>query len=921
MFNKTKRLFVAITLVICSGSLKAQKPPITIKDFNSWKSIRNIETTYNGKYCGYTLRPNKGDNLLVYHNLESGSADTIKYVKSWFFAENKHLIYSINISEDSLHTLKLLKKKPDELPKDSLVVIDLETGVATGIGRVKNWQLPKNRNAILVYQQNEIAGFDTMPDSLKPSSAELKKLKGRPVVVLNLKTNEKHQINKVTDFELAANGKLLLYSAEGDSALESHIGVYNIDKNEQNTLKEGKHKLGKMAIDSAGTQVAVTASFAEKKDQAHYELLWWNAKKNETKLLLDSHGLEPKMRISEHFRLRFSHKGSTLQFGIAQQEKQWPKDSTILDEDKPKLDVWSHSDQRLQPEQKVDLKNDEKRSLLALYSFSQGKWQQLQFNYNESISLSNNGDGNYALVYDRQPYLKERTWEYPWVRDVYLFNLSTKKKELIQKKGFTSLSFSPNEKYLVGYDATDSNWHSFNLTRMKWTSLTKGLNVPFYDEDDDHPAQPYPHGNAGFTDDGENLIIYDKYDAWLLDPSAKNEPFRLTNGRNDEIRYRLTKLDWEQNFWPVNEKILVTALNKETKKEAFGYLIIGQGVVEMSQFQYQNVSYAHQSKNKRVLLANRESSTDPTNLYVVKPNFELQQISNANPQKTQYNWYTTELVSWVSADGIPLKGTLYLPENLDKSKQYPMITYFYEQLSDYYNNFPTPAPSRSTISKSFYASNGYIVFVPDIVYKDGLPGRSAFNCIMPGVLKLIENRDYINKNRLALQGQSWGGYQTAYLITQTDLFACSMAGAPVSNMTSAYGGIRWGSGINRAFQYERAQSRIGGTLWEMPQYYLENSPVFMADRVNTPLLIMHNDNDGAVPWYQGIEYFTALRRLNKPVWMLVYNGEEHNLLGYANRVDLSNRMFQFFNYYLKDQPMPSWMNGLPALEKGKTLGY
>jgi dipeptidyl aminopeptidase/acylaminoacyl peptidase len=217
-----------------------------------------------------------------------------------------------------------------------------------------------------------------------------------------------------------------------------------------------------------------------------------------------------------------------------------------------------------------------------------------------------------------------------------------------------------------------------------------------------------------------------------------------------------------------------------------------------------------------------------------------------------------------------------------------------------------------------------VVFVPDITYKVGYPGQSAYNAIVSGTQYLVNTFPYIDEERMGLQGQSWGGYQVAYLITQTDLYAAAMAGAPVSNMTSAYGGIRWETGHSRMFQYEQTQSRIGGTLWEKPLHYIENSPLFYAPKVNTPLLMMHNDDDGAVPWYQGIEYFLALRRLDKPVWMLSYNGEPHNLnaSSWANRVDLSKRMFQFFNHYLKGKPMPEWMEkGVPATEKGDNLGY
>jgi len=219
-------------------------------------------------------------------------------------------------------------------------------------------------------------------------------------------------------------------------------------------------------------------------------------------------------------------------------------------------------------------------------------------------------------------------------------------------------------------------------------------------------------------------------------------------------------------------------------------------------------------------------------------------------------------------------------------------------------------------------SNGYVVFVPDIPYTVGYPGQSAYKAVVPGTLAMLEQFPFIDEKNMGLQGQSWGGYQVAYLVTQTNLYKAAMAGAPVSNMTSAYGGVRWGSGMSRMFQYEKTQSRIGGTLWEKPLLYIENSPVFFADKVRTPLLMMHNDNDGAVPWYQGIEMFMALRRLHKPVWLLEYNNEEHNLTKWPNRMDLDIRMYQFFDHYLKNEPAPKWLKeGVPAIEKGKDTGY
>ena len=260
--------------------------------------------------------------------------------------------------------------------------------------------------------------------------------------------------------------------------------------------------------------------------------------------------------------------------------------------------------------------------------------------------------------------------------------------------------------------------------------------------------------------------------------------------------------------------------------------------------------------------------------------------------------------------------------NFDSTKSYPLMVYFYELYSDRLHSHYIPKPTASIIYATEYASAGYVVFMPDIRYKEGHPANSAYDCIMSGTDKVLSLYSNIDSTKMALQGQSWGGYQTAQLITMTNRYKAAMAGAPVSNMFSAYGGMRWGSGLNRQFQYEKTQSRIGYTIWEKPELYVENSPLFHLPNVTTPLLIMHNDEDGAVPWYQGIELFTGLKRLNKTAWMLNYNGDDHNLMKNANRIDLSIRMRQFFDHYLMDKPAPEWMEkGIPAIDKGKKLGY
>jgi dipeptidyl aminopeptidase/acylaminoacyl peptidase len=190
--------------------------------------------------------------------------------------------------------------------------------------------------------------------------------------------------------------------------------------------------------------------------------------------------------------------------------------------------------------------------------------------------------------------------------------------------------------------------------------------------------------------------------------------------------------------------------------------------------------------------------------------------------------------------------------------------------------------------------------------------------------RAVVKEGYVDSTRMGLQGQSWGGFQIVYLITKTSLFRAAWAGAPVANMTSAYGGVRWGPGIVRQFQYEKSQSRIGATLWEKPELYIKNSALFSLPKVTTPLVIMANDADDAVPWYQGIEMYAGMRRLGKKVWMLNYNNEVHNLAERKNRKDIQIREQQFFDYLLKGDAPAKWIkDGVPAIMKGRDwgLGY
>ena len=246
-----------------------------------------------------------------------------------------------------------------------------------------------------------------------------------------------------------------------------------------------------------------------------------------------------------------------------------------------------------------------------------------------------------------------------------------------------------------------------------------------------------------------------------------------------------------------------------------------------------------------------------------------------------------------------------------------MLVYIYEQLSQNLHRYVPPAPGGSSINVTRYVSNGYIILQPDIVYDIGYPGQSALKCVLPAVQKVL-SMGFVDPARVGIQGHSWGGYQIAYMITQTNIFRAVEAGAAVDDMFGGYGGIRWGTGMSRAFQYQKTQSRIGVPPWENPMLYMENSPLFWIENIRTPYLTMANDEDDAVPWQQGIEFFTAMRRLGKEAYMFVYNGEKHGLRQRENQKHWTVHIAEYFDYFFKDAPKPDWMeHGVPYLDKGK----
>jgi dipeptidyl aminopeptidase/acylaminoacyl peptidase len=541
------------------------------------------------------------------------------------------------------------------------------------------------------------------------------------------------------------------------------------------------------------------------------------------------------------------------------------------------------------------------------------------------IRVNKNHIGDYVIATSNEAYAIQAQWRSPGLEDVYRIHLPS--NEIVKIKSALAFggSLSPKGRYYA-YFNHDQKQH-FLVDMQTQAEICVTCEVKNVNWQEDVNGQPLPAGpidDLQYLAGEEEFVVLSEFDIWKY--SLKTQKITCLSDNGDfprKTRFSLNKwsadsvyIDWKNTY--------AKGFNTLTKSSSIFTFDDHNGHLDFKEVYAANYSINTllKSKNgKRIILRKMDVGSYPE-ISVLDSLFNDEKIiSKTNPQQSEYNWATVDLIKWKAYDGSSLEGLVYKPEDFDQTKKYPLIVYYYELNSDNLHNHNAPRPSASTINPVEYASAGYIVFIPDIRYKVGFPAKSAFNCIMSGTDYLLKMYP-VDSFRMGLQGQSWGGYQTAQLITMTPRYAAAMAGAPVANMVSAYGGIRWGSGLNRQFQYESTQSRIGKTIWEAQESYIENSPIFHLPNVSTPLLIMHNDKDGAVPWYQGIELYSGMRRLNKPCWLLNYNDDDHNLTKLANKIDLSIRMRQFFGHFLMNDPAPTWMlEGVKATDKGKITGY
>jgi dipeptidyl aminopeptidase/acylaminoacyl peptidase len=957
--NSSIRVFTLIIVLTAALDAQAQKKSLDHTVYDSWKSLQQMTLTDDGNYAVSIVKEQEGNDHALIRQLGKERQLIVPGVYRYSVTpDQQYVVALIKAPFDVIREAKIKKTKAEKMPKDTLAIVALKDFSIVKIPNVADFKMGKDTSEYIAYTLSDTT---TVKDKNDRTAYTL--------VLHRLQDAKKDTLPNIVEYQFSNNGKILAAAIQPppkkstgtnrtDTVPSNHFdSEQKKDATEINRVLYMKPATGEKRYASSGhtdyKNITLSESGAKlaflatedsvKKDIKEYKLYYYTPGVRHASILSDKNpngsgddsacivadknlrGLPTGWCVSEHYTPAFSKDESRLFLGTAPETM--PKDTSIPDFERVLLDIWHWKDPRVQPQQLVELEKDRRKSYLAYVDLDNNRhFYQLATEEIPDVQVSDEYNGRFALGFSNKNYQLAATWDLTNRRknDVWAMDLQEHTCEKIKTGLGAEFHFSPQGHYLAWYDINDYKYYAYSLLTHKETCLTEGLTVHFMNEKHDTPSVPGSYGAAIWTEE-EHLLVNDAYDIWKLDPSGQQPPVCVTKGvgRANKTRLRYFHTDPKSRYLKSKDKMMLSAFDETTKER--GFYEVDKWTTKHTPKKLILDKYTFstpvKAKNKEIFLYEKNNFHTSPDLYVTTNKWKTEtRLSDINPQMKEYNWGRAELISWITFDDKPTQGIVYKPEDFDPAKKYPVIVYYYEKLSDELYRYIPPIPSRSTINISFYCSRGYIVFTPDIQYTTGHPGESAYNSIVSGVEKLCEN-PWIDKEHIGIQGQSWGGYQTTYLVTRTHMFRAAGAGAPVSNMFSAYGGIRWATGMSREYQYEQGQSRIGATIWEAPELYRENSPLFFADKVETPLLIMHNDKDGAVPWYQGIEFFMALRRLNKPVWMLQYNGEQHNLVERKNQKDMALRLQQFFDHYLKGAPAPVWIkDGIPAIKKGIDMG-
>jgi len=764
--------------------------------------------------------------------------------------------------------------------------------------------------------------------------------KGAVVILKNLSDGTARTIGNVTEFAFNKKSDQFAYIVGSANSAGNSVELFNLNNNNLKVIASDTARFNKLTWQKEGDGLAFFLSYRKDRYEEDNALVYSYINIYKVPALrifnpATAKGFPDSMRIYNGSALRLSDDMSTAFFGIkkwtynalAKKDDKKPgdtltkKDSLRIDSTRAlakkspdklvPVDVWHWKDPEIQPRQKITFGRDTVFSYLSAWNLDNNTFFQLAKELIPDAVI--NGNQKYVLISTDKKYRPAFKDDYT---DAYLVNIKTGEEKLIFEKTINSNfnyfpQSSPDGKYFVYFK--DKNWWSYNVATGKHTNFTINLKTDFWDTRDDHPASRPAFGGGGWLKGDKEVLLYDEYNIWSVQPDGRAAR-KLTDGEKEEIIFRVTRLDYEDPFLDDSKPIFFSAYGDKSKK--FGYYKFEKNKVEKLIYEDVFVSRLAKAKDAGVYSYTKQDYDKSPALFINDKFAAEKLVTTTNPQQQNYYWGKSELISYTNRHGKKMQGALFYPANYEAGKKYPMIVYIYEILSSTVHNYTSPS-RRSPYNTTNFTSTGYFVFRPDIVYDINDPGVSAVNCVVPAVEELLKT-GMIDKDKVGLMGHSWGAYQTSFIITQTAMFKAAIAGAPLTDLISMSNSIYWNNGIPDSKIFETSQGRFDGPWYDRMEDHIRNSPMFNASKINTPLLVTFGDKDGAVDWHQGIEMYSTMRRMEKPVILLVYADENHGFTKKDDQIDYQRRQREFFDYYLLGKPAEKWITeGIPYQDKMK----
>ena len=915
--------------VVPQGATKSDpgaKKVLGLADVGRWNRLSGAALSPDGKWLTYAHTPNDGDPTLFVKLLDGDKVYTINVGSGAQFSDDSRFVgYFVSPPErtgrggrgGATQPAQGRGGPPAAAPGRRFELLDLTTGdkfsvpdgAAFRFSKGARWLVVKTNKANTAARHN-----------------------GTDLVLRDLTTGATQNIGNVNLYDFNDGGTHLAYTV--DAADRVGNGVYLID------LATGASKALSTAVadydqlswsDKGSSLLVLRGDKPKDKKQRVNNLLGWidlgTPKAHSIEYDPSKDGTFPRnMVLSELAVPRFSRDGARIILGIKEQEDSLPPGA----EPPANVDVWHWKDAEVQSVQMIRLAQERRSTYAAAYHLATGKLVRLADSVMPNVQLSANP--KYGIGRVDTTYRGEVAWGGSRA-DYYRVSTETGERTPIERSLSRTMGTSPDGKWFLYLK--NKQVYAYHLETAKSTQLAPGMS--FIDAEDDHPYELPIYGVAGWTKDGRSVLLNHRFDIWNV-PLDGAKPSNLTGGVGDaqQIVFRIVRLDragggrggrggGRGGFGPADDDdagidltkpITLSAYGEWTKKSGY-YTLPPNGKPTPLVYEDAQVGAAQKAEKSDRVIFTRQTFTEFPDYWLSTTAFATpKKVTNANPIISEFAWGPKRvLVDYTNSKGQKLQGTLTLPANYEPGKKYPMIVYFYEIMSNTHHSFSTPVYDDRP-HPSEYASDGYLFFSPDVVYEIGKPGSSAVDCVTSAVKKVIE-LGYADPKRIGVQGHSWGGYQTSYMVTQTDMFAAVVTGAPPTNLISFYDETYPGTGTLQQGITEVGQVRMGTNPWDSHDLYEDQSPIFHVKKIKTPFMILHGTADNAVDWHQGLEFYGAARRWGKNVILLSYPGEPHHLARKENQKDFQTRMKQYFDHYLKGKPAPKWMtDGVPQVRKG-----